>query len=101
MAAHPHVLRFLDQADRYEVILVVPMHPQRPSWQHFQAMVKLQFPLYNVVFHLEDSQTIRARHPMVCAWITSLLASAWTFRNEEVKTHLRSVLVDTFKRDNH
>ena len=26
----PRVLRFLEQAERYEVMLVVPMHPHRP-----------------------------------------------------------------------
>ena len=101
MRAHPSRPQLLDQAERYEVILVVLMHPHGPCRQHLQAMANLQFPFYNVVFHLQDSQTIRARHPMVYMWLTRLLASAWTLRNEEFKTHLRSVDVNTFKLDNH
>ena len=39
----PGVLKYLEQAEGYEVMLVVPIHPYRPCWHQFEAMPNMQF----------------------------------------------------------
>ena len=65
----PRVFKILEQGKKYQVMLVVPMHPHRPRWHQLRKIGSLQYPLYKVVFQLPDSMTINARHPMVFAWL--------------------------------
>ena len=41
----PRILKYVEQAEKYEVILVVPIHPDRPWWHQFQALTNVQFTL--------------------------------------------------------
>ena len=64
-------------------------------------MANLQFPLYDLVFHLAHLLTIWARHPMVCGWLHKTTCERMDVRMKRSLIHLRTVGVYTFKRYNN
>ena len=63
------VLAYLEEATRYEVLLMVPYHPLKPWWHKFQFLAQRTVTIYRATYHLPDGVTVRARQPMICAWL--------------------------------
>ena len=65
----PKVLAYLEEATKYEVLLVVPYHPLKP-WRHkFQSLAQRTITIHRATYHLPDGVTVRERQPMICGWL--------------------------------
>ena len=65
----PKVLAYLEEATKYEVLLVVPFHPLKPWWHKFQSLAQRTITIYPATYHLPDGVTVGAHQPMICGWL--------------------------------
>ena len=63
------VLEYLEEATKYEVLLVVPNQPLKPWWHKFQFLAQRTITIYGATYHLPDGVAVRARQPMICGWL--------------------------------
>ena len=72
----PKVLAYLEEATKYEVLLVVPYHPLKPWWHKFQSLAQRTITIYRATYHLSAGVTVRARQPMICGWLFKTISDS-------------------------
>ena len=72
----PKVLAYLEEATKYEVLLVVPYHPLKPWWHKFQSLAQRTITIFRATYHLPDEVAVRARQPMICGWLFKTISDS-------------------------